>query len=270
MFAIAIALINGALVALVCLKFADFQPVWAFSCGMLGFLLTHICIALIIRRKINQIQAVLQAEMTNGQQQVNRKVHQLQMKPSGNMKSMQKLLEKEQFKSLRNALEIIKEMDKYTSWSPLLNKQLSAMRLQFYYQLKEFDKVDEYIPKALFLDANLVAMKMARMYHHKDPKLDSFFKSKIKKFSGDNAVLIYGLYSWILVKQDRIDDAIKILVEGKDKTDNEVLKRNWESLVNGKVKRFSNAGIGEIWYSLYLEEPKVQKPKMQRQGKGFR
>ena len=33
-------------------------------------------------------------------------------------------------------------------------------------------------------------------------------------------------------------------------------------LANQKYKHFSNAGFGDLWYSLYLEEPKV---KMQRQ-----
>ena len=39
-------------------------------------------------------------------------------------------------------------------------------------------------------------------------------------------------------------------------------------LANGKAKQFSNSGFGDMWYALYLEEPKV-KPQRQRQGRMF-
>ena len=51
------------------------------------------------------------------------------------------------------------------------------------------------------------------------------------------------------------------------KAENETLKQNWDHLVNGRIKRFSNAGLGDQWYSLLLEEPKV---KMQRPRSVYR
>ena len=65
----------------------------------------------------------------------------------------------------------------------------------------------------------------------------------------------------ILVKNGEIEEAIKVLLKGKSVTENDTIAKNWESLVNGKVKSFSNADIGDQWYSLYLEEPKNTKPK---------
>ena len=38
--------------------------------------------------------------------------------------------------------------------------------------------------------------------------------------------------------------------------------KNWEALANNKYKSFSNAGIGEMWYALGLEEMKM--PKQQQ------
>ena len=87
------------------------------------------------------------------------------------------------------------------------------------------------------------------------------FKKKIRRYKTDNATLLYALYSWILVKTDESEEAIKVLLKGKKVTDNDTITRNWENLVNGRIKKFSNAGIGDEWYSLYLEEPKIQKPK---------
>ena len=135
------------------------------------------------------------------------------------------------------------------------------MRMQFYYQLKEFDKVDKLIPKSMYLESTSVAMKMARQYKNNNKHYKKTFKKKIRKYKSDNAILLYALYSWILVKTGEIDEAIKVLQKGKKVTDNETIARNWENLVNGKIKKFSNAGIGDQWYSLYLEEPKTQKPK---------
>jgi len=53
-----------------------------------------------------------------------------------------------------------------------------------------------------------------------------------------------------------------LLVKAKDITSDETLAANWGLLANNKDKQFSNAGLGEEWYSLYLETPPM--PKQQR------
>ena len=117
--------------------------------------------------------------------------------------------------------------------------------------------------KCLFIEPQSVCVKMARMYKRNDEGIDKFFKKKAARFKGEQALLPYALYSWILVKQERIDEAIKILNQAKIKTsDNEVIVKNWELLVNNKVKHFSNSLLGEQWYSLMLEEPKMPKQQV--------
>jgi hypothetical protein len=54
-----------------------------------------------------------------------------------------------------------------------------------------------------------------------------------------------------------------VLIEACEKMENETIKRNREHLANNRVGHFSNAGLGDQWYALHLEEPKV---KMQRQS----
>lgn len=44
-----------------------------------------------------------------------------------------------------------------------------------------------------------------------------------------------------------------------------MLKENYERLVNGKFKQFSNSGLGDAWYALYLEEPKIKPQRVQQQ-----
>ena len=61
------------------------------------------------------------------------------------------------------------------------------------------------------------------------------------------------------MKQDKTDEAFKVMAEAKKRVENEVIVRNWEALANKKPRSFSNAGLGEMWYALALEEPKMPK-----------
>ena len=54
--------------------------------------------------------------------------------------------------------------------------------------------------------------------------------------------------------------ALEVLTEAKDKTESDVMSRNWQHVSNNKVHLFSNAGLGEQWYALGLENPPQQKP----------
>lgn len=138
------------------------------------------------------------------------------------------------------------------------------MKMQFNYQLGEYKEVDKLLPNCLYMEPLTVAMKMARQYKNDDPKFDKTFTSKIKKFKGNKGVLLYGLYTWVLLKRGETEKAFEILTTAKEKCDNEVIYKNWEALANGKSKQFSNAGLGDEWYSLKLETPKIPKQKMQK------
>lgn len=254
----AIALIAGLLL------YPSIGGGWAIFLSMLAFMGGQALIGWIVRKKVNRVTQTLQTVMLEAQKKVNRKVQEFQRRPQGNLKTMRQALEKDQREAVLQGLEITRQMDAFKKWNFFFGKQINTMRMQFYYQLREFDKVDSLIPKSMFLDASSLAMKMARQYANDDPGVEKTFK-KAKKFKGDDAALLYGVYSWILVKQGKLDEAIKVLVEAKAVTDNDTLVKNWEHLVNGREKRFSNNGLGEQWYMLYLEEPKV-KTKQQKHG----
>lgn len=108
-----------------------------------------------------------------------------------------------------------------------------------------------------------VAMRMARCYKNDDlAGAKKVFKRKIMWFRGDRGTLLYGLMSWIYVKVGEPDEARQILLKAKEATGGDTFKRNWEHLSNNREKSFSNAGLGDQWYSLYLENPPA--PKQQR------
>ncbi|MBO5689690.1 MAG: hypothetical protein J6S73_07135, partial [Lentisphaeria bacterium] len=137
-----------------------------------------------------------------------------------------------------------------------------------HFQMKEFDEVDALMPKCMFLDVRSVVTKMARMYQKKEEGIDKFYRKKGARFKGEDLALAASTYAWILVKQDRGNEAMNVLAEAKKKTDNPVVLENWERLANGKYRNFSNAGLGDSWYSLYLETPKIRQERV-RQARPF-
>ena len=116
----------------------------------------------------------------------------------------------------------------------------------------------------------MVAMKMARQFKNKDVKgAEKTFKRHIAWFRGDRGTLLYGVMSWMYLKEGESEKARQLLLKGKEATADDVLARNWELLSNCKDKSFSNAGLGDEWFGLYLEAPPAPKQQRMRQ-KGAR
>lgn len=237
---------------------------WAIINGGFVTIVVQLLVGLFIRKQVGKVHNRIQASMQENQGKLNRMANQFMRRPVGGIKNMQQIMEKEQGAAVRQALKLTEELEVWFKWNILLEKQINTMRMMFYFQLKEFNKVDELMPRCLMFDSRAVAMKIARMYKKGDEKYLQFFKKKVKRTKGDDAALLYSLCAWIMVKQNKLDDALNLLVEAKKKTDNETIAHNWELLVNGKSKQFSNAGLGDLWYTLYLEEPKVKVQKERR------
>ena len=241
---------------------------WPALLAMLGFIAAVLPVNLWMKKRLEKIFGKVQSALQNSQDALRRKANQIQKGFSGSPKAIQRLLEQEQVGAAEEALTILDEVKPLYRWNVLAERQANTVRGQLYYQLKRFDDAEKYLKKGFVLDAFTLAMKLALAYM-KDEKqnLDKEFKKGIKRFKGDKALMLYALYSWILVKENRIDEAVVLLAKGKDETENEALKVNWEHLANGRVRNFSNAGLGDSWYALHLETPKIAKVR-QRQSAG--
>ena len=237
---------------------------WAIGNGFVMAVAAQLLIGLFIRRKVTKINEKIQGVMVEAQNKINRMAQGFQRRPLGSIKEMQKMLEKEQNESVRKALEAAGEMKKFYLWNFLLERQINTMRMLLHFQLHELQEVDKLMPKCLMMDPRAVAIKMVRMYKKDNQDFHKFFAKKAKRLKDDDAALLYGLYSWILVKEGQTDKALNILIEAKKKTSNETIIQNWEHLANGRIKQFSNAGLGDMWYSLYLEDAKIKPQKMRR------
>ncbi len=233
------------------------HPVWAWTVGVLVFFAINILINLWLKKRLEAIFNGVQKHLTETQDRLRRKINMMQSKLQGGPK-LQASLEAEQNQSVLEAIGMLDQVAPLKKWNLLAGRQADTLKAQLYYQLKDFAAADPLLDKALIMDPSTLCMRMAREYKRgMMDKVEKSFKKGVKRFKDEKGTLVYALYSWILVNENRIDEAVVVLDEGKDSTENPVLKQNWEHLVNGRAKRFSNAPLGDLWYSLQLEQPKM-------------
>lgn len=236
---------------------------WTSFFGVLALLAVWILINFKINKILEKIFKNVQELIGDGQDKLRRKITMYQQKGIAGPRIQEKI-EEELKGSIREAIKLLDAVDPLRKWNWLAGRQADTMKAQLLYQIKDYESADPLIEKALAFDPMIVAMKMARYYKRDmNDKMLKTYKTGIKRFKGDKKVLIYALYSWILVKQGKVEEAVVVLNEASLKTDSPVIKENWEHLANGRLKRFSNAGLGDQWFALNLEDQKQVRIRQQ-------
>ncbi|MEX2606461.1 MAG: hypothetical protein WD708_03875 [Kiritimatiellia bacterium] len=268
-----ISFLLSILTALVCVLTAihlEYTTLWVVLSGIAGYFASTLAIGLVVRRKMSALQKEMQETMQVSQARIQRSIHQAQQKPGANPAALQKQVEIQQAKALNQALQQTERLEPFQKWALTLGRQINTQRVHLLYQLKRFDEVDRIfalrhpLKKPMLMEPVLVAMKMARAYKHDNlNEMEKLFHKHVRWMRGDRGSLLYGLMSWAWVKKGETEKAFQLLAKAKEKTGNETLAHNWEHLANDRIKKFSNAGLGDEWFALYLEPP--PKPKMQRQ-----
>ncbi|MFW5996722.1 MAG: hypothetical protein ACOCQP_01790 [Lentisphaeria bacterium] len=242
--------------------------VWGLTFAVAGFAIINIPLNLLIKRRLQKLFTGIQSQIQQQQNQIQQRMNQLQNQGGGSAKGMQKQMEKKQTQAIKDALAQLEDSGHLAKWNFLAGKQLDTLKGQLAFQIQNFEQADKYLDNAMNSDPMTVGMKMVRAYKHADwDKLRKLYKKGRRRFKDENSILIYALYSWILVKENMIDEAIEVLVKGKDDTESEVLANNWNYLVNGQVRKFSNAGLGDNWYALQLERPKAGKTRQRKSAR---
>lgn len=239
---------------------------WGIFFGVLGALVAWAVLGLVLRRKIAAQQQKVQDIMQMAQIKINRQMEMFQRRPPSSEKAARQIMEKIQNDAVRNALAELDNFKRFYKWNLMLSKQVNTMKVQLYFQLREYNKVDELLPSAFLFDVQTVAIKLVRLYKTENAGLDKFFRSKVRRFKGDSRAFFASVYAWMKLKQGKDQDALDALLDSKTTTDHQVMMDNIERLSNGKSKHYSNSGFGDMWYALGLEEPKV---KPQRQMRGY-
>lgn len=241
-------------------------PWWAaLLIGVALFLGAQFAAGRILKSRLEGHMRGVQDILLNGQKRLKQKIAQWQLKPPGSVKQAQLAMERDQHAFMEKALEELKKLEPWEKWSPLLKKQIVTMKLQLYWQMKNFKEVDALMPHAIFLDPMSLAMRLARKIMLEAPpeELRKTFEKSVGRLRYNQGALIYATYAWALVQRNDLDAAHKILIQACDRVENETLKRNKAAISNNQPRQFSNAGFGDEWYALWLDEP--PKPKMQRQ-----
>ena len=238
---------------------------WAILACFGAALVVLIPINLIVRKKLNAIFMGVQNSLMESQKRLQLKANTLVQRGQGTPKLAAKL-EEELAEDIKKAMIPLEGVRKYNLWNPLASRQADMLKAQLYYQIKDYDSARPLMEKAFVVDPSFLCMKLILQWK-KAPEdiaaLEKIFRKNISRFKYEKGKLAYATYSWLLVKQEKLTEAVTLLAEAKKQTEDPVIAQNWEHLANNRVKRFSNAGLGEQWYALGLEQPAAARPVMQ-------
>jgi tetratricopeptide (TPR) repeat protein len=259
MFTILLGIITAAAVFSAVDLSTDLSKGWSIFFAVLGFVAVQVAVSLILRSRMKRINSDLQQVMMATRKNLERKQQLFIRQRNTNQTMMRIQLEAEQKKGIEDALAVCEQFRPLCRWNMMMKKQIATMQMAFHFQMRNWEEVDKLLPDCMYIDPQTVSMRLARMYKTKSADLDKFYKKRSRWMRKDSCVLPAAVYSWILLKLGRKEDALKALNEALKKSDNAVLTRNRDAIVNDKLKQFSNADLAESWYVLALEEPKMQK-----------
>ena len=248
---------------------ADWGIGWSVFAGLVGFGVFQGVFGVLIQKRVKRDMEKVQLILVNGQKRLQQKMQRWQMRPPGSIQAAQKEIFEDTKVFVREALAQTETLGKYKLWVPMMGRQIATAQLQLSWMIKDFKTVDKLMPQALCIDPTMSAIKMARMYMLEKPvaEIQKVYAKGVRRVRYNGNVLLAATMSWIQIQKGDVDGAFKTLTEALKKSDNETLKQNHEQLMNNRVAHFSNSGIGDQWYSLLLEEPKVH---TQRQRSVYR
>ena len=248
---------------------ADIGIVWSIVLAVVAFGAFQFVVGRIIQKRVQADMDAVQRILLEGQKGLQLKMQRWQMRPPGSIQAAQREIAEDTRVFVKEALAQTDTLTKYRLFVPMMSRQIATAKLQLAWMIKDFKLVDELMPKALFLDPTMTAIKMARMYMLEADMADiaKVYEKGARRLRYNQNVLLAAAWSWMQVRKGDADGAFKTLTAALKSSDNQTLKQNHEHLMNNRVSHFNNSGLGDQWYSLLLEEPKV---KMQRQRPVYR
>lgn len=244
---------------------------WSILWVLLIAIAGMIALSRVLRHFMGGVQLEMQQVMADYQQRMQSKIQRWRTKPVSSPKAAENELAKDRDEMISKIQAILQPLEKYRLWIPLLGRQLATMELQFAWQKKDWKRVDTLFPRALMIDPMLLTMRLARLWQQEASaeELETYFRKVTRRARYGSSALLYATYAWMLVRRNDLDGAHKVLIEANEKNEHPVLKSNRDLLANNRVGHFSNAGFGEEWYALWLEEPKMRAQRQRHPGRFF-
>ena len=248
---------------------ADVGIGWSIAIGVLVFVALQASVGVFVQRRVKADMERVQSVLMAGQKRLQQKMQRWQMRPPGSVQMMQREMMEDTKVFVREAIAETSSLEKYRLWVPMMDRQIATARIQLSWMIKDFKTVDALMPKALLVDPMMCCIKMARLQMLDAPVdgIRKVYRKGVRRVRYNGNVLLAATMSWIELARGDVDAAFKTLTEALKKSDNETLRRNHELLMNNRPAHFSNSGIGDQWYSLLLEEPRMH---AQRQRSVYR
>ncbi len=142
---------------------------WSIGLGVVAFVVAQVVLGRIIQKRVKEAMDAVQGVLLEGQKRLQAKMARWQMRPPGSIQAAQAEIARDQKVFVREALEQTEVLHKFDNWVPMMKRQIATAQFQLHWMIKDFKKVDELMPKALFLDPTTNAMKLARMYMTDQP-----------------------------------------------------------------------------------------------------
>lgn len=244
---------------------------WSILWGVLVLVAGQLAVGWLLRRRMNAVNERVQAVLRQGQTRMQAKIQRWRTKQMSNQKAAEAELAKDRDAMIAEVQALLRPLGRYRLWVPLLGRQLATMELQFAWQRKDWKRVDELLPRALLVDPMLVCIRLARLWQREAPteELRKVFRKAVRRARYGTTALPCAVFAWMLVRRGEVDEAYKVLVEADEKNEHPVIKANRDALANNRLAHFSNAGFGEEWYALWLEEPKLRAHRQRHPGRYF-
>lgn len=248
---------------------ADAGMGWSIFWGFVAFFVSNWAFGFSIRKRMKNEMNAVQGILLAGQKELQKKMQRWQIRPPGSIQAAQKEIARDTEIFVKKALARTDALEKYKLFVLMLDRQIATAKVQLSWMIKDFRAVDALLPKVIFVDPMMFAIKIARLYMTGGDmkEIEKLYRKGTARTRYNGNVLLAAEMSWIQMKKGDQDGAFKTLTEALKKSDNETLKRNHELLMNNRGGHFSNSGLGDQWYSLLLEDPKTH---MQRQRVAFR
>lgn len=239
---------------------------WSVAGAFVAFFGLQFFAGRLFRKRMAADMQAVQSILADGQKQIQQKVQRWQIRPPGSLRAAQDELAADMRVFVDKALRETEKLSRYRLWVPLVSRQTATAQLQLHWMVKNFDKVDELMPRAILADPSLVAMKMARMYMKGEDAgaIEKFYRKSVRRARYNANVLPAACMAWILLRKNDENGAFSVLTDALGNSDDATLKSNHAHLANNRAANFSNSGLGDAWYALHLEEPKTRQPRQHR------
>jgi tetratricopeptide (TPR) repeat protein len=164
-----------------------------------------------------------------------------------------------QAQRFERAIQVLERGFALAPWQFLVDSQIHSQLGVLHYVLKDFDEALPHLERSFSRHWVARAMLGAQRWRQRDlAGMEKVLEAAVKANKKEG--LVWCLYAWLLDREGRHDDAVKVLGRGAAANpSDEKLKAALQALQNDKKPKLGKL-YGEQWFQFHLEQPPAQMP----------